>query len=190
MTSATCNMVTSSLRSLLLSHTGDCNSEVPLCYSFRGVAVHRRTVVGIRDALFCLVPRHCTEHTYHACIAHLRYLVFHLHALHVRVCMPTRACSVILAFGTFAISHLAHLSPRSPLRGSGSCRDVSISRGQWPIPPDAPGFQVPPYRILPPQLWYSSRELPLHLHFDHCSDVLGFVSSFDVAKTTQAYSFS
>ena len=50
---------------------------------------------------------------------------------------------------------------------------------------DAQVFHVPPDRILPPQLWSSSRALPLHLHFDNCPDVLGFVSSFDVAKPIQ-----
>ena len=29
------------------------------------------------------------------------------------------------------------------------------------------------------------RALPLHLHFDNCSDVLGFVFSFDMAKPLQ-----
>ena len=50
---------------------------------------------------------------------------------------------------------------------------------------DAPRRHVPPDRILPSQLWSSSRALPLHLHFYNCSDVLGFVSPFDVAKPLQ-----
>ena len=50
---------------------------------------------------------------------------------------------------------------------------------------DAPDFHVPPDRILPSQLRSSYRALPLHLHFNNCSGVLGFVSSFDVAKQLQ-----
>ncbi len=47
---------------------------------------------------------------------------------------------------------------------------------------DVPGFQVPSYSIVPPQLWSSSGAPPLHLHFCNCSDVFSFTSSFDVLK--------
>ena len=39
---------------------------------------------------------------------------------------------------------------------------------------DFSGFQVPSDSIVPPQLWSSSRALPLHLHFCNCSDVFQF----------------
>ena len=54
-----------------------------------------------------------------------------------------------------------------------------------PFLPDAPRFHVSPDRICPPQLRSSSRALPLHLHFDNYSDVLGFISSFDVPEPFQ-----
>ena len=54
-----------------------------------------------------------------------------------------------------------------------------------PFLPDSPGFHVPPDRIFPPQLRSSSMALPLHLHFDNCSDVFCFISSFDVPESIQ-----
>ena len=50
---------------------------------------------------------------------------------------------------------------------------------------DVPGFQIPSDSIVPPQLWSSSRALPLHLHFCNCSNVFSFTSSFDVSKPFQ-----
>ena len=47
-----------------------------------------------------------------------------------------------------------------------------------PFLPDAPRRHVPPDRILPPQLWSSSKALPLDLHF--C-----FISSFNVPEPFQ-----
>ena len=44
-----------------------------------------------------------------------------------------------------------------------------------PFLPDVPGFQVPPDSIFPPRLRSSSRALPLHLHFNNCSDVFSFI---------------
>ena len=50
---------------------------------------------------------------------------------------------------------------------------------------DFPGFQVPSDSIFPSQLWSSYRALPLHLHFDNCSDVFSLTSPFDVSKPFQ-----
>ena len=58
---------------------------------------------------------------------------------------------------------------RLPVRGSGSSKTFPSLTVSGPFLPDAPRFHVPPDRILPPQLWSSSRALPLHLHFDNCS---------------------
>ena len=58
-----------------------------------------------------------------------------------------------------------------------------------PFLPDVPGFQVPPDSIFPRQLRSSSRALPLHLHFDNCSDVFCFISCFDVPEPVQPSSF-
>ena len=82
-------------------------------------------------------------------------------------------------------------SPLSPFAAVSLCGVAGLAQTfpsltvSGPFLPDAPFFHVPPDRILPPQLRSSSRALPLHLHFDNCSDVLGFVSSFDVAKPLQ-----
>ena len=54
-----------------------------------------------------------------------------------------------------------------------------------PFLPDVPGFHVPPDSIFPPQLRSSSRALPLHLHFNNCSDVFWFISSLDVPEPFQ-----
>ena len=74
---------------------------------------------------------------------------------------------------------------RLPVRGSGSCRDLSSFSVSGPFLLDVPGFQVPSDIIVPPQLWSSSRALSLHLHFCNCSDVFSFTSSFDVSKPFQ-----
>ena len=46
----------------------------------------------------------------------------------------------------------------------------------YPFLLDFPGFQVPSDSIVPPQLWFSSRALPLYLHFRNCSDAFPFFS--------------
>ena len=46
---------------------------------------------------------------------------------------------------------------------------------------DVPGFQVPSDSIVPPQLWSSSRALPLHLLFCNCSDFSATARMFSVS---------
>ena len=79
----------------------------------------------------------------------------------------------------------SHLSPFSPFAAVSLCLVAGLAQISGSFLPDAPGFLVPPDRIIPPQLCSSSRALPLHLHFDNCSGVLDFVSSFGVAKPLQ-----
>ena len=71
------------------------------------------------------------------------------------------------------------------MRGSGSCKDVSIFLCQWPFLPDVPGFQVTSDSVVPSQLRASSRAIPLRLHFHNCSDVFCFIYSFNVPKPFQ-----
>ena len=71
------------------------------------------------------------------------------------------------AISLCGVAGLADTFPSFPVGGS--------------LLPDVPGFQVSPDSIFPPQLW-SSRALPLHLHFNNCLDVLSFISSFDVPE--------
>ena len=79
-----------------------------------------------------------------------------------------------------SIYHLSHLSPPSPCAATFPSFPVS-----GPFLPDVPGFRVHPDSIFPPQLRSSSRALPLHLHFNNCSDVFSFISSFDVPEPFQ-----
>ena len=80
----------------------------------------------------------------------------------------------LLPFATVSLCGVAGLAqtfPSFPVSG--------------PFLPDVPGFQVPPDNIFPPQLQYSSRVLPLHLHFDNCSDVFSFLPPLDVPEPLQ-----
>ena len=96
---------------------------------------------------------------------------------------PASARIILLWSFVYFLSHVSYLSPSSSLCGvAGLAKTFPSITVSGPFLPDAPRFHVPPGRILPPQLWSSSRALPLHLQFDNCSAVLGFVSSFDVAK--------
>ena len=97
--------------------------------------------------------------------SHLRVLITHIHYTCDAFFSPFAAVSL------YGVTGLAETFPFRTVSG--------------PFLPDAPRFHVPPDRYLPPQLWSSSRALSLHLHFNNCSDVLGFVSSFDVAKPVQ-----
>ena len=104
------------------------------------------------------------------------------------VIFPVRV-SVILVWNVFILgvnsSHLFSPFAAVCLCGVSDLAETFPSlTASGPFLSDAPVFHVPPDRILPPQLWSFSRALPLHLHFDNCSDVLGFVSYFDVSKQT------
>ena len=67
----------------------------------------------------------------------------------------------------------SHVSPPSPCRRS--CRDLSTSTCQWPIPPDLPGLHVPSDSVLPSQ--HGSPSIPLSLHFHFRYVLLYYVSS-------------
>ena len=74
------------------------------------------------------------------------------------------------------VAVLAETFPLFPIRG--------------PFLPNVPGFQVPPDSIFLRQLRSSStRALPLNLHFNNCSDVFSFTSSFDVPEPFQPSPF-
>ena len=92
----------------------------------------------------------------------------------VRACVCTLPIFSVLPFSAVSLCGVAGLAetfPSFPVRG--------------PFLPDVPGFQVPPDCTLPPQLRSSSRVLPLHLHFDNCSDVFSFISSFNMPEPFQ-----
>ena len=84
-----------------------------------------------------------------------------------------------------------NFSPFSPFAAVSLCWVAGLAQTSpfltvgGPFLLDTPRFHVSLDRVLPPQLWSSSRALPLHLHFDNRSDVLGFVSSLDVAEPLQ-----
>ena len=77
-------------------------------------------------------------------------------------------------------------SPFLPLATVSLCRVAGQTFPSLPVNgpflPDLPGFQVPTDSFLQSQLWSSSKALPLHFHFNNCSDVFGFISSFHVSK--------
>ena len=76
-------------------------------------------------------------------------------------------CSPYLTFSPFAAVSLCGVAGLAQTFPS-----ITVS---GPFLLDTLRFHVSLDRVLPPQLWSSSRALPLHLHFDNCSDVLGFV---------------
>ena len=93
--------------------------------------------------------------------------------------IPSSLCSQCMSADCFkraCCRNVSHLCRRLPVPGNGSCRDLSLSVAHSSLM-----FQVPSDSIFPPQLSSSSRALPLHLHFDNCSDVFGFIS-FDVPE--------
>ena len=71
---------------------------------------------------------------------------------------------------------------RLSVRGSGSCKSLSIFPCQWPIPPWCSRHSGPSWQHLSTSTSASSRVLPHHLHFNNCSDVFSFISSFDVPE--------
>ena len=73
----------------------------------------------------------------------------------------------------------------SPVFFSGLAETFPSFPVSGPFLPDVPGFQVPPDSIFPHQLRSSFRALPLHLHFENCSDVFCFTSCFDVPEPFQ-----
>ena len=92
---------------------------------------------------------------------------------------------------TFNIEINSNYSTFSPFAAVSLCGVAGLAQTSpfltvgGPFLLDTPRFHVSLDRVLPPQLWSSSRALPLHLHFDNRSDVLGFVSSLDVAEPLQ-----
>ena len=85
--------------------------------------------------------------------------------VHQQICSPFAAVSLC------GVAGLAETFPSFPVSGT--------------FLPDVPGFQVPTDSIFPPRLRSSARAIPLHLHFDNCSDVFCFISSFDVHEPFQ-----
>ena len=84
-------------------------------------------------------------------------------------------CSVFLPFAAVSMCMIAgrerpfHLS--LPVRG--------------PFRRHVPGFHVPSDSVFPSRPRFSCRALPNHLHFDNCSDVFYFISSFNVLEPFQ-----
>ena len=95
-----------------------------------------------------------------------------------------RLASSYCGHSQFAHPHLFSFSPFLPFAAVSLCGVVGLAKTfssltvSGPFLSDAPRFHVPPDRILPLPLWSSSKALPLLLHFDNCSAVLSFVSSF------------
>ena len=91
---------------------------------------------------------------------------------------------LLLQFHFLSISHLSHLAfaTVSLFWVAGLAETFQSFPVSGPFLPDVPSFQVLPDSIFPPQRRSSSRARPLHLHFDNCSDVFGFISSFDVPE--------
>ena len=82
-------------------------------------------------------------------------------------------------------SHMSHLLPPFLFGVAGLAETFPSFSVSGPFLPDVPGFQVPSDSIVPPQLWSSSRALPLHLHFNNSSYAFSFISSFDVPEPFQ-----
>ena len=96
---------------------------------------------------------------------------------HAHSSLATKIAVVCLIFSLFAAVFLCGVA--------GTAETFPSFSVSGPFLPDVPGFKVPSDSVFPWQHQSSSRALPLHLHFDNCSDVFCFISSFDVPETFQ-----
>ena len=92
--------------------------------------------------------------------------------------------TILLSFFEILLSLflVSHLSPPS------CCAGYRVLQRPFhrslPVPYSPMMFQA--FKsLLTPQLRSSSRALPLHLHFNNCSDVFSFISSFDMPEPFQ-----
>ena len=67
-----------------------------------------------------------------------------------------------------------------PLRGSGFYFDLSIVHCKWRIPPRCSRLSGHSWQYMS-----TSTSVFLHFHFENCSDVFRFISSFDVPEQFQ-----